>query len=462
MKKFLIVILFVLASDGITYGQNSISYTIRGLENTRVYLSAVHGSRHDPVDSCFSVNGHIEFKNKTGLPAGVYRISFRDSLFTDIICNNEQIVITNDINNLAGSISVVHSEENKIYYEYWQMSAEIHDSIDQISTLGNALYEASNHKMNPALDSLALKVYQLSDKLDKYTLQLVSKSHGLYVGKLLKAFVTPNWYAYKKLPGAKIYKSKHEFLKEHFFDNVDFSDSTLLNSEVFYVLCNDYLSRFCEPESDSNYIAAVDFILGKAQACPPVYNYILNLFINTFEDTEWEGTFIHLVDEHLEKNTCASDGYDKNLSERSAALKKLRPGNKAPEILLNDVAGKPVSLYSVKARVTLLLFWSSECEHCEDVLPQIQQIYAGYHPLGLEVFAVSVDTDKNTWINAIKRQGTAWINVSDLKGFTSPVVAAFDAYSTPTFFLLDAEKNIISHPYSPKQMTEGLQKAFGK
>jgi len=462
LKKLFTALLIFLVSVGFSFAQHSVSYTITGLKNSRIYLSAVHGSRYDVVDSSNSVNGRIEFKNIANLPVGVYRISFADSLFTDVILNNENVVIANKLDNLTGGMNIISSEENKIYYEYWRMSSTINDSIQLISELGDAIYKSNNYKRTPDLDSMALKVYLLSEKLNKYTYQLVSKSQGLYVNKLLKAYATPDWPAYKKTTGAKTYKNKYAFLKEHFFDNIDFSDSTLLNSEVFYVLCTDYLTKYADPATDSNYMAAIDFILNKAQPYPPVYKYILNLFVNTFDDTEWVETFIHLVDDYLAKNTCTTDEHDRNMSERAAVLKKLKPGNKAPEIILYDVDGKPVSLYATKSKVTLLMFWSSECEHCEEVMSQINNTYSLYKPLGLEVFAVSADTDKNSWISAVKKYELTWINVSDLKGFQSPAIIAYNAYSTPTFFLLDSEKNIISHPYSPKEMAEGLQKALEK
>lgn len=462
MKKFFAAFAIIFVSVGFSFAQHSVSYTITGLKNSRVYLMAVHGSRYNAVDSTNSVNGLIEFKDIDKLPVGVYRVSFADSLFTDIILNHEDVVMTNKLGNLNGGMNIISSEENKIFYEYWDMSTIINDSIRFITELGDAIYKSNNYKRTPDLDSMALKVYLLSEKLNKYTYQLISKSQGLFVNKLLKAYATPDWSMYKKTPGATIYKNKYTFLKEHFFDNVDFSDSTLLNSEVFYVLCTDYLTKYADPPTDSSYIAAIDFVLTKAMPYQPVYKYILNLFVNTFDDTEWVETFIHLVDEYLLKNTCTMDEHDKNMSERAAVLKKLKPGNKAPEINLNDINGKPVSLYDTKSKVTLLMFWSSECEHCEQVMPQILNTYSLYKPLGLEIFAVSADTDKNSWINAVKKNEMNWINVSDLKGFQSPAIIAYNAYSTPTFFILDSEKNILSHPYSPKEMAEGLQKALGK
>lgn len=447
---------------GFSSAQNYIKYSINGLPKGKVYLSAVHGSMHDKVDSCVSVNGLIEFKNITNLPVGVYRISFEDSLYTDVILNNDTIVMTNNIKKLQDGIKIIKSEENKIFHAYWQLSTSVNDSIDLIMTTGNKIFETNNHKITPELDSMAHKAFLLSEKRDSITKLLIIKGQGFYVSKLLKAYLSPDWQAYKKNTNAKPYPNKYEFLREHYFDNADFSDSTLLNSELFYVLSTDYLQKYVEPPSDTNFITAINFVLGKAQPYQPVYNYILNLFVNTFSDTEWEITFIYLIDNYLSKNTCSLSDNNKKMTERAGNIKKLKPGNKAPEINLNNTEGKPISLYSIESKVILLMFWSSQCEHCEEVIPEILHFYSVYHPEGMEIFAVSADTDKNSWLKAVSKNGLKWINVSDLKGFQSPVIEAYNAFSTPTFFLLDSEKNIISHPYSSKAMSEGLKKAFGK
>jgi len=41
---------------------------------------------------------------------------------------------------------------------------------------------------------------------------------------------------------------------------------------------------------------------------------------------------------------------------------------------------------------------------------------------GFEIFAVSLDTKKNSWVDAIKQDGLTWIHGSDLKMMNSEVV----------------------------------------
>jgi peroxiredoxin len=458
LSALLSLVLFMVAF--MAQAQIHISYTVKGLDNIMVTLSSVRGSVRTPIDSVISDRGLISFNNPNPLPAGVYRITFGKNLFTDIILNGETIVMENDIENMLDDLVVKESNENKIYYDYWRTSMYINDSIDEISQLGQKIYEANNKVITHDLDSMAKKAFQLDIFLKKYTQKLIAQSKGLFVQKLLLAYLEPDWDTYKTTSNAKKYRSRKEFLHEHFFDNISFLDSTLLNSEVFYVLCTDYLTKYVDPESDSAYTRAVDFILQQITPGTPVYTYVLNLLINTYVDTEWEETFAHLVEAYLLKNHTPQPGWETSLAKRAATIKKLQPGNRAPDFTISNSYGQPFNLYGIRSKVILLFFWSSTCPHCEQVMPQIFEIYNKYHALGLEIVAVSVDIDKASWLEAIKKSKMTWVNVSDLKGMVSPVVENYCAFSTPNFFLLDVSKTIIAHPYSPMQMQESLEKAF--
>ena len=461
LKKLLLIYLRLLLLPLMgAFAQYSIHYTLKNLPDSKVYLTSIRGSRYVPIDSCVAKKGFIQFNVTPSMPVGVYRIVFADSLFTDVILNHENIVITNDMSDLLDNMQVIESHENAFYYSYWHLSSYINDTIQLISVLGDRIYQSSQHVMTSDLDSMARKAYQLTQTLNAFTNQLIEKSRGMFVNKLLKAYTVPDWEAYKKLPNVQTYKKRSDFLRSHFFDNIDFADTTLLYSEIFYVSCTDYLTDYVSVPSDTSYIKAVDFILSKPAENSPVYNYILNLFVNTFSDTEWEGTFVHLVDAYLEKNTCDQSPHNKTMSERAAVIHKLKPGNAAPEILMNDADGKPRSLFALKSKVVLLIFWSSECLHCEEVMAQICQLYDTYKSLGLEIFAVSADTDKTKWMEALRKNKMTWVNVCDLLGFQSPTIENYNAYSTPTFFVLDAQKIIVAHPYSPKEMSESINRAF--
>jgi len=142
----------------------------------------------------------------------------------------------------------------------------------------------------------------------------------------------------------------------------------------------------------------------------------------------------------------------------------LAPGAPAPEITLNDIHGKPLSLSSLKGDVVLLDFWASWCRPCRMQNPHVVELYNKFKDKGFTVFSVSLDglpqqqDPKSDWIKAIEHDGLTWENhVSELRGWNSSVVPEYRIKSIPMTVLIDREgiiaaKNLQGEPLKDKIM----------
>ena len=74
-------------------------------------------------------------------------------------------------------------------------------------------------------------------------------------------------------------------------------------------------------------------------------------------------------------------------------------------------------------------------------MPDLKAIYKKYKGKGLEVYAVSVDDDKDNWKRAIFEDGTSWIHVIDLK---SEISKKWEIQYIPNTFLLDKDGKVVS------------------
>lgn len=110
-----------------------------------------------------------------------------------------------------------------------------------------------------------------------------------------------------------------------------------------------------------------------------------------------------------------------------------------PDLEMPDVNGKKVKLSDVKAKVTMVYFWSSAVAaqtlfNVEEVLP----IYNDLHDKGFEVYSICIDTDKAVWATVVKNQKLPWINVCDGNGNASPALSLYNVGSIPTaYFIID-------------------------
>ncbi len=115
----------------------------------------------------------------------------------------------------------------------------------------------------------------------------------------------------------------------------------------------------------------------------------------------------------------------------------------APGFTLTDLAGRSVSLESLKGRVVLLDFWATWCAPCRKSMPELQALHARYAARGLTVLGVSIDEKADAKVKKLVKD----------KGFTYPVAVdsasqpAWQAYrvkSIPAAYLIDRDGHIVA------------------
>ncbi len=154
----------------------------------------------------------------------------------------------------------------------------------------------------------------------------------------------------------------------------------------------------------------------------------------------------------------AADSVIVNLKKTIERCNKTSVGKKFVDFEMQTPEGKSVKLsdFVDDGKVVLVDFWASWCVPCRVSIPELKEIYAEYHPLGLEVLGVSLDEDAEAWKKAIKEEGLKWTQISDLKGSNCVAGKIYAINSIPAFMLIDSEGTIISRDRDIAKIREKL------
>jgi peroxiredoxin len=136
-------------------------------------------------------------------------------------------------------------------------------------------------------------------------------------------------------------------------------------------------------------------------------------------------------------------------------------GDIAPDIFLPNPQGKMISLSSLKGKYVLIDFWASWCAPCRQENPNVVRMYQTYKDKGFEIYGVSLDQDKDAWIDAIQRDGLTWAQVSDLNGWRAAPAQTFGVRAIPATVLLDKEGKIIARDLRGEELEQKLKEVIG-
>lgn len=447
----------------------NIQVKITPLANKKVYLGAYYGKGKILVDSTtLDANSNGTFKSNKKLVEGIYfLVSPNYSILFELLVGKKQEFKVIGDTSKKEDVTIIGSPDNDLFKQYSIGSYE----------RGQAIYALEEKYRNATTqedsNNIRKQIITKREELESYRNSLINKNPESLLAALLSAMKRPDAPAIPIVNGKPDSTYPYRFVKEHFWDDVLFADERLLRTPFFEQKIDEYYKYYIAPDADS-IIPEVKTMLIGARSSKEMFAYLLTKFTNKYLNPEYMGqdkVFLYLFTEFYAKgDTSILDPKSrKMIFERGYYMMANQLNNPAPELNLVDLEGNAKPLYSFKNKFTFVAFYDPTCGHCKEEIPRVDSIYnAKWKDLGVGVYAVNIKENLlKEWKDFIseKKLSSNWWHVYktkeakdlDAKNNIPTMGQLYDVTVTPTFYLLDENKQIIAKRLSLTQFDDVIR-----
>lgn len=462
-KFFTIVILLCFGGIGTASSQETkpegLGHDIliqTNYKDTQIYLGTYYGKQRTIIDSAYSDStGQSRFTGPDKWTKGIYFfVTPQKSLEFEFLVDDAQHFSIAFDNKNPGKLLVKNSIENTDFAAYTAFLTKISPRLSALqSSLASAKTAEDTSRIRQELKTA-------SAELTDFRNQLIGKRPNGFLARLLQVAKAPEVPAIPIDANGKPDSTyPYRFVKNHYWDHVDFYEDYLLRTPFFEPKLEEYFKYYVSPDPDS-IISEVDYMLYAARAGNDIFKYLLGKFTDNYINPKIMGqdkVFLHLFqDFYLQGDTnWLTNKQKKYIFDRGYSLFANQINYPAPQLVLTDTAGKKASLYDIQAPFTFVAFWDPHCGHCKEKIPLVDSIYkTKWKALGIQIFAVCVQEYLlNDWKQFIVEKNLAdWTHAYETKEAKLKVEASnqpsyhqlYDIVQTPTFYLLDEQKRIIA------------------
>ena len=458
-----------------------LQFTIDGTAGDTMFLANYFGNKLYYTDTTVAnAKGVAVFNRASGYKTGVYAVVAPGTKYFEFIVNEPVVEMHSDTTAINDDVTVQKSEENKIFLEYIRRLAALKVSADSVKKAMDKVEDPIGK--GPMIQHLA----KLDREVKDYQRQLVKDHPGTFMASIVKMSIEPDNTQVMKADGTLDSAASYYAFRKHFWDNTDLKDPRILRTPVFQNKFDEYIGKVV-PQIPDTINKAVDDLIQRMDDHGELFKFAVNGITYKYETSDIMGmdaVFVHMAQTYY----CPADGKSRatwmekdkldKLCERARKMAPLVIGATGKNITLPDTTENNwIDYYEMPDKYVLLVFWDPHCGHCKKVLPVLHKDWKEkLKPMGVGVFAVANATDSvlfKDWKCFIKDNDLDWTNV----GLTYHVYEGakkasynyipkytnieslnyadtWDVYSTPKFFLLDADHTIVGKQLDVDQMVE--------
>ena len=162
--------------------------------------------------------------------------------------------------------------------------------------------------------------------------------------------------------------------------------------------------------------------------------------ISQFADSANQRTIKGIINkmDTIYANTLYGEGIKNSLK----STVPINVGDKYIDLYAYDLKGQSHHVSDFNDKYILLDFWSFGCYPCILATPEMREVTEKFKN-ELNIIGINLDTRKNLWEDATKRDSITWINLSDGKGVFGGAYHIYGINGFPTYILIDPQGIIV-------------------
>lgn len=459
------VLAICLLSSVLAWGQNEykIDFKINGLKDTTAYLGYYYGESTYVKDTArVNSQGIFSFSGKPKLPHGIYFLILNKTrIFELAISDDQQFKLETSTDDYVKNMKVTGDEDNRIFFENMVFNMQKHKEADpfltilQDSTTSADKKKAARESFQKVNESVL--AYQ-NGIIEKYPKSMTAR---LFLAT--KQIEVPD--PPKNADGSIDSTFQYKYYRKHYFDNFNLADDALIRlpRPIYSEKITEYLDKLFVPDPDT-IMSAINAMAAKVKKNPEAYKYLIWNTIINYQNPKIMGldeVYVRLYDTYFasgEMDFWISDQIKKNMKDYADKLRLSLVGKPAKNLIMQDQNLQLRSLFDIKKKYTFVYFFDPDCGHCKVETPKLVDFYnKNKTRFDLEVYAVSADTSMQKMKDYIKTMKMPWITVNGPRSTVGSYQNLYDAFSTPTLYILDDKKKIIAKKPPIERLVDFLE-----